>query len=71
MANLPLLDELIDLNRIESINSNKIHNFLNKHDKIKIRTGKILSIFSEYFGERTKLKRLKLNKCRAKICSKN
>ena len=71
MAKLSLLDDLIDLNGIKSLNSNKIHNFLNNHDKIKIITWKILFIQSDYFDERTKLKRLKMNKSRAKICSKN
>lgn len=35
MPKLPLLDDLIDLNGIQSIKSNKIHNFLNKCDKNK------------------------------------
>ena len=68
---MPFLNNLIGLNGIKLINSNKINNFLNNHDKIKIITWKILFIQSDYFDERTKLKRLKMNKSRAKICSKN
>lgn len=44
MAKLPILDDLLYLNGIELINSNNIPNFLNNHDKIKIRTWKILFI---------------------------
>lgn len=42
MPKLAILDDLIDLNGIKSVKSNKIHNFLNKYDKIKIRTWKLL-----------------------------
>lgn len=44
MAKLPLLDDLIDFSGIKLINLNKIHNFPNNHDKIKIRAWKILFI---------------------------
>ena len=37
-------NDLIDLEQFKPIESNKIHNFLNNHDKIKIITWKILFI---------------------------
>lgn len=42
MSKLSLLDDLIDLKQFKSIESNKIHNFLNTYDKNKTRKEKIL-----------------------------
>lgn len=69
MPTIPFLDYLIDLKQFESIELNKIHNFLNKYDQKK--TWKFLFKFFEYFGERLKIIRVIMNKNRAQICSKN
>lgn len=44
MARLPLLDDLIDSKQFKSIESNEIHNFLNKYDKRKMKMGKLYLI---------------------------
>lgn len=56
MSKLPFLEALINLDEIKSIKTTKIHNFLNKYDKNKIKTWKILFNFYEYFDKRMKIK---------------
>lgn len=58
-------------NEFKSINLTKNQTFLNKHNKIKLKTWLILIIFYEHFDEKRNIKGIKMSKNQVSKCLKN